>query len=404
MTPTDPTPGRATGASVPEKHARLDRRPVQRVDGPHSLMILAVSFGVTVVATRLYLSLAGYPQIGHGEFHLAHALWGGLLLMVAATSQLLWSNGWVMSTAAVCAGAGSGLFVDEVGKFITARNDYFTPLAAPIIYLVFLAVLAVVVLARRARVDDARSVAYALVVGLKDVIDGPIRPAERAALLSRLHVLEADAARPDLAALARQLRPVVEEAETVAPRERLVRTRAALATFERHVLPRPVYRVILVLGAAAVGLVSLIGLAVFVALASGSPRFRVVVDDQSVPPGSRPPALLIASFGEAVVGVALLLSAAALLVGRDRFGLRVGHAGLVFGLSAVNVMLGYISAEMVVVVVVAELALLGLYRSYRTRFGPSARVPAGETGRGGGAGSHLESAGAPMSLKSLTAD
>jgi hypothetical protein len=62
-----------------------------------------------------------------------------------------------MSAAAVCAGAGSGLLVDEVGKFITARNDYFTPLAAPIIYLVFLAVLVVVVLARRARVDDARS-------------------------------------------------------------------------------------------------------------------------------------------------------------------------------------------------------------------------------------------------------
>jgi hypothetical protein len=95
-------------------------------------MILAVSFGVTVVVTRLYLSLTGYPQIGHGEFHLAHELWGGLLLMTAATLQLLWSNAWVMTAAAVCAGAGSGLFVDEVGKFITARNDYLTPLAAPI--------------------------------------------------------------------------------------------------------------------------------------------------------------------------------------------------------------------------------------------------------------------------------
>jgi hypothetical protein len=377
MTRTDPAPERATAASAPEGPARIDRRPVQRADGPQSVRLLAVSFGVTVVLTRLYLSLTGYPQIGHGEFHLAHALWGGLLLMVAATLQLLWSNGWVMSAAAVCAGAGSGLFVDEVGKFITARNDYFTPLAAPIIYLVFLAVLAVVVLARLARVDDARSVAYAVVVGLKDVIDGPIRPEERAILLERLTFLEADAGRHDLAALARQLRPVVEAVETVAARERLPRARAAFATFERYVLPRPVHRLILVTGAGAVGLVSLIGLAVFVALASGDPQFRVVIDDQSVPPGSRPPALVIASLGEAVVGVALLLSAVALLVGRDRFGLRVGHAGLVFGLSAVNVVLGYISAEVVVVVVVAELALLVLYRRYRTRFDPPPhRLPA----------------------------
>jgi hypothetical protein len=44
---------------------------------------------------------------------------------------LLWSNPWVQRATAVCAGAGSGLFIDEVGKFITRQNDYFTPLAAP---------------------------------------------------------------------------------------------------------------------------------------------------------------------------------------------------------------------------------------------------------------------------------
>lgn len=376
MTRTDPAPEWAVGAAPPGPPLRVDRRPVQRADGLRSVEILAVSFGVTVVVTRLYLSLTGYPQIGHGEFHLAHALWGGLLLMVAATLQLLWSNGWVMSAAAVCAGAGSGLFVDEVGKFITARNDYFTPIAAPIIYLVFLAVLAVVVLARRTRVDDARSVAYAVLVGLKDIADGPVRPDVRTLLLKRLDVLEADAGRPDLVALARQLRPVVESVETVAPRERLPRTRAAFATLERRVLPRPVHRLVLVLGAAAVGLVSLVGLVVFAALASGDPQFDVVIDDLSLSPGSRPPALLTASLGEAIVGVLLLLSAVALLLGRDRFGLRVGRAGLVFGLAAVNVVLGYVDAEAVVVVVVAELALLVLFGRYATRFGLLRRGPA----------------------------
>ena len=54
---------------------------------------------------------------------------------------------------------------------------------------------------------------------------------------------------------------------------------------------------------------------------------------------------------------------------------------MIFGLAAVNVVLGYISAEVVVVVVVvAELALLASYRRYRTRFGPpdrrSSSVPA----------------------------
>ena len=149
---------------------------------------------------------------------------------------------------------------------------------------------------------------------------------------------------------------------------------AAWAVFERRVLPRPVHRVILVSGATLLGLVSLAGLAVFVALASGDTRLQVLVDDESISPGSRPPALLIASLGEAIVGVMLLVSAIALLVGRDQFGLRVGRAGMIFGLAAVNVVLGYISAEVVVVVVVAELALLACYRRYRTRFCPPDRV------------------------------
>ena len=93
MTRTDPALERAVSASASETPVRLDRRPVQRADGPHSMTILAVSFGVTVVATRLYLSLTGYPQIGYGEFHLAHALWGGLLLMVAGRCSCVEATG-----------------------------------------------------------------------------------------------------------------------------------------------------------------------------------------------------------------------------------------------------------------------------------------------------------------------
>jgi hypothetical protein len=77
--------------------------------------------------------------------------------------------------------------------------------------------------------------------------------------------------------------------------------------------------------------------------------------------------LLVASVGETLVGGLLLLSAATLLVGRDRVGLALGRAGLVLGLGGVNVVLGYLDAELVVVVVI-ELVLLTLYHRYRARF------------------------------------
>ena len=335
------------------------------------MRLLAVSFGVTVVGTRLYLSLTGWPQIGGGDYHIAHALWGGLLLLIGGVISLMWSNPWVQRATALCTGVGCGLFVDEVGKFITARNDYFTPLAAPIIYVFFLAVLGIAVLARRAPLQRPRALAYTLIVRLKDVVDGPVSPAEHAEMLREVAALE-DADRPDLRTLARQLRPVVENTAVARPEGRSGSLLTALARVERVLLPRWVLRLVLISSAVLLGLLSLVGLAVFAALASGSPDVQIVLGDSPVDIVELRSVLLVASVGETLVGGLLLLSAVALLVGRDRIGLALGRAGLVLGLGGVNVVLGYLDAELVVAVVVVELVVLALYHRYRSRF---LRVP-----------------------------
>jgi hypothetical protein len=54
----------------------------------------------------------------------------------------------VPTVMAILTGAGTGLFIDEVGKFITASNDYFYPLAAPLIYGLVLALVLVFILVR----------------------------------------------------------------------------------------------------------------------------------------------------------------------------------------------------------------------------------------------------------------
>jgi hypothetical protein len=364
----------ATGAAVPGTRRR--RTPVQRPDGARSLRLVAVSFGVTVVVTRLYLELTGYPQIGGGQYHLAHALWGGLLLLVGGLLALLWGNRWVHPVTAVCVGAGSGLFVDEVGKFITAHDDYFTPLAAPIIYVVFLAVLGLATLARRTQLDRPRPRAYAVAQGLTEVADGPLTPAARAALLADLDAMAADPSRPDLAAHARAVRPLVEAEPVEPPGHRTRPARAALLRAEAVLAPRWVHRLVLVTGSALLGVVSLLGLVILVVLLSGGPDAHLVLDDGTLPPGTRPPLLVVASAGEAVVGALLLLAAVMLLLGRDRVGTATCRAGLVIALAGVNVALGYLDAELVVSAVVVEFVLLLGVERYRSRFVVPTPAPA----------------------------
>lgn len=98
----------------------------------------------TVLVTRSLLALAGYPQLGGGGLHVAHVLWGGLLLGLGVMLLLSFNGSTVRPVGAFVAGVGFGLFIDEVGKFVTSDNDYFFSPAVAIMYVtIVLFVLAV---------------------------------------------------------------------------------------------------------------------------------------------------------------------------------------------------------------------------------------------------------------------
>jgi hypothetical protein len=64
-------------------------------------------------------------------------LWGGLLMIVGTVMLFNFLDRTAHRAAAVVCGIGFGLFVDELGKFITSDNNYFFRPASSIIYIVF---------------------------------------------------------------------------------------------------------------------------------------------------------------------------------------------------------------------------------------------------------------------------
>lgn len=99
----------------------------------HFLIVAAT----TIVVTRVFLGLTGYPELGAPGLHIAHMLWGGLLMLAALLMMYIFAGRKVKQAAALAGGAGLGLFIDEVGKFVTRDNNYFFQPSFAIMYGVF---------------------------------------------------------------------------------------------------------------------------------------------------------------------------------------------------------------------------------------------------------------------------
>ena len=358
------------------------RRSVRRAGADSYMRLMLVSFAVVLLGTRVYLALAGYPQVGGEVLHIAHALWGGLLLFAASLLPLLVASRWAFPTAALLSGVGAGLFVDEVGKFITVDNDYFFPAAAPIVYAVFLLSVLVYLQVRGPTARDPRTELYAALEEFKEVLDHDLEPAERARLEARLarageHARHSD--QPELGRLADVLLGFVRSdtlSPTLSQPGTLQRWRRRLEQRGARWVTEPRLRLGLVAGLACLGALAAGDLVVVVAVALDSADgsrgvaaelanrlARIEVDS------GRGLLLLAARIALDVITGLLLLVAAVLLLGqRKRTALRMASYSLLLSLTVVNLLVFYFVQFLAAVGALAQLALLHGVSRYRRRY------------------------------------
>ena len=98
---------------------------VRRIDAINQFEVFFVAAVATILTVRAVLAATGWPQLGGGKIHFAHLLWGGLGMLIAIILLIAMEGRLWNVLGAPAGGIGFGLFIDELGKFITSDNDYF---------------------------------------------------------------------------------------------------------------------------------------------------------------------------------------------------------------------------------------------------------------------------------------
>ena len=355
------------------------RRPVERDGAAFYVLLTLLSFAMSVVFTRLFLQLTGYPQVGGKTLHIAHLLWGGLFLFIAALGMLVFANRWMYRVGAILSGLGVGLFIDEVGKFITRSNDYFYPPAAPIIYAFFLLVVLVYLRLRRTARTDPRAELYRAFDSLEEVLEHDLDAVEQAHLETRLQFVIEHAEGPEQEQLARELLSFIRSEHVALVTHRPgwgERNLLKIKAWDERWVTKRRLKAVLVGGMGALGLWASQDLVrSLLAFFSPGQLERVLLGMMTAGrlSGNTSLGWLQANISlQAACGLVLLTATALMVRNHEARGVNVGFVGLLLFLTTANLLEFYFDQFSTIGPALTQLTLLLLLLHYRQRFIPRA--------------------------------
>lgn len=205
-----------------------DRILIKNIYGGRLLEYFLISAVTSILAIRFYLDLTGYPQIGLLQLHIAHVLWGGLLMMAGTVFILAYLSSNSRTIGAIVSGIGFGAFIDELGKFVTSDNNYFFQPTAAIIYVLFVALFLLFrYFDRQQEISKEEYLANALEL-LEDMVFEDLDTDEKARI--KLFLRKSDQKNP----LVATLRILLEDIETHHPGKPSIFSRIRLDLARRY--------------------------------------------------------------------------------------------------------------------------------------------------------------------------
>lgn len=348
-------------------------QPIKRRYANRYFRLNLLSFAASVTLTRIILEVTGYPQMGNETLHIAHVLPGGVLLYVGSLLPLVYANRWAYTWSSVLSGVGVGLFIDEVGKFITQTNDYFFPAAAPIIYAFFGTSVLIYTRVAKGTPQGTKENFFAVLESLGAAIHREMDPKERDELIERLHRLEKEEADIDLSLLSRQLRGYVNtKTVRIEHHEPKIthKARRWINDIEERWLNQKNVKLFVTIGLLAFGLTGSIRLVYYTT--GGPASFESLIREKvaSLPVEMNVSQIWAAAqlVMEGLVGMTLLFSTALIIYGIEGVGLELGSLAMLVYLVGVNLIQFYIDQFSTVTKALLQFLLLQAMYYYQRRF------------------------------------
>lgn len=350
-------------------------KPVKRRGAERYLQLTILSFAASVSVTRLVLEITGYPQLGTEALHIAHVLYGGILLYIASLLPVLYANRWTYTWSAILSGLGVGLFIDEVGKFITQNNDYFFPAAAPIIYAFFLITVLIYQRISKESELNVRGSLYAVIEVLQEILDHSLDLEEVEEMKTKLNYIVEEANNPNFISLATELQDFVKSDALKSVQEEPNLFDKIISNwnwFEDKYLSENRVRGVIIISLIVIGVPSLLELinVSFVINNSTALESYIQALSSEIPHISniRMMWVLLFILADGLLGLLLSVSGVLFIIGKKNWGSEISSISIVIKLVALNLILFYIEQFITIITAGYQFFILQAIYFYRRKY------------------------------------
>ena len=198
----------------------MNLRMTKREDASELILTVLIWSVASLLVMRLWLTVTGNPKVAIGDWHIAHVTEGGMLMLTGMMINLIFHGNKSRKMSAVVFGVGFGLFIDEIGKFVSSDNDYWFRPAIILIYVTFIVLFMIYRKLNKSNLKDSKTLLYCVLTKLEEVAEGDLETEEKKQLLKKIDTLIKMDGKGNSLTLALELRKVVEKMETKKDREK----------------------------------------------------------------------------------------------------------------------------------------------------------------------------------------